>query len=373
MINRWRRLLGLVQRAAPKNIGGSADSHTPDEVPRQIRALFASPELLPMRIDVRQNEIGFIQMSPETYRQSPFLDRRAVRAAPGTVRVKLDRLLMVAPKVLPERPAHIILHGAFCGSTLLSRYLEELPNCLAIREPQILTQLLELRSRPEIDAETWRNLFELTMTLLERGFPIQRDVVIKAADHCNWMGELFLKRDDRVRIVFLASPLRIFLLQALKIDHRRQWLKDHVASLRELIGTVPFLSGFDPTQASDAQRAAAMWLLNGFICASLLERFGSSRVLTISGEDLIRDPASILVDVADYFHLLDSEAQRRSLIDIQPSLRHAKDAGLTYDADARLAELEEAASRFGDEVASAMAWAKEVGSEWWPKSPFPPE
>src|SRR5689334_13991493 len=96
-----------------------------------------TPEFFPMRIDTERNAMFFVQMSRDSFHESVFLDNRAVRSGHRT-------LLASVPKLRSRRaqtPLYVILHGAFCGSTLLARYFEKLPLCLVLKEPNLFGQL----------------------------------------------------------------------------------------------------------------------------------------------------------------------------------------------------------------------------------------
>ena len=104
---------------------------------RESRASFdplATPDFFPMQIDVKRNTILFALMSRGTFRQSSFLDRRIVRAGATTLMAEIPKLATRQP----VQPMQFILHVAFCGSTLLARYLETLPHCLVLKEPGVL-------------------------------------------------------------------------------------------------------------------------------------------------------------------------------------------------------------------------------------------
>jgi hypothetical protein len=218
-------------------------------------------------------------MSRETFRESTFLDRSTVRAGPTTLIAEMPKLLTRQAKL----PLQFILHVGYCGSTLLTRYLETLPHCRVLREPDVLGQLLSLKDRIPTAASDrqWAEWFTVVMALLSRDYPKDRAVVIKTGD-INWMGSLFVDHNDTTKIVFLF-PLRTFLLQVLKVDHRRQWLREHIQTLRWSMARVPFLSEISLVDLTDGQRAAAMWLSNAFICRSLLERPDSHRILVLTG------------------------------------------------------------------------------------------
>jgi len=114
-----------------------------------ISTFLARHDYCPLRIDPQRHAVVFVQMSRETFRRSSFLDQRAILAGPATRFVDVDALFERLPSRPTERPTHFILHGAFCGSTLLARHFEELPHCLILKEPQLLAQIagLGLRER----------------------------------------------------------------------------------------------------------------------------------------------------------------------------------------------------------------------------------
>ena len=329
----------------------------------------ATPDFFPMQIDAQRNSILFVQMSRQSFKQSVFLDRRAVRAGRTTLSTEIPKLMGRQA----ERPMHFILHGAFCGSTLLARYLETLPNCLVLKEPSVLFQLSRLRDSSPAEAEPtpWHDRLRVTLALLARGYPGDRAVIIKANDRCSWMGNLLLDHDASTKVIFVSAPLRVFLLQVLKMDDRRQFVRARVEQLGGAMARVLFLSGVEMTDLTDGQRAAALWLLNSFLCRSLQTRPDSHRIHVLNGEDLISRPKDTVLEAAEFFGLADSEDSRAALETLQPASHHAKHRQLPYDASARETDLTDAETRYGDEVGAALSWASTVASGWLAQSPFP--
>jgi Uncharacterised nucleotidyltransferase len=258
--------------------------------------LLATPDFFPMQIDPLRNTLVFVQTSRECFRQSAFLDERAVLPSRITHSTKIPKLL----RRQAERPTHFILHSGFCGSTLLARYLEQLPYCFVLKDPAVLSQISWLGNNPPAPGEpdSWDGWFRVILALLERGYPTDHAVIIKASHDCNWMGNLLLDHDARSKTVFLFSPLKVFLLQVLKAEHRRRWLRQYMQQQylqpsRRMI-QVPFLSAIAASDLTDGQRAAAMWLLNSFCCRTLLARPDSHRLLLLNGEDLISQPKQVV-------------------------------------------------------------------------------
>jgi hypothetical protein len=245
----------------------------------------ATPDFFPMQIDAQRNSILFVQMSRQSFKQSVFLDRRAVLAGRATLSAEIPKLMGRQA----ERPMHFILHGAFCGSTLLARYIETLPDCLVLKEPSVLFQLSRLQdsSPAEVEPRSWHDRLRVTLALLARGYPSDRVVIVKANDRCSWMGNLLLDHDAGTNIIFVSAPLKVFLLQVFKEDERRQFVRARVEQLGGAMAQLPFLSGTAMTDLTDGQRAAALWLLSSFLCRSLQTRADSHRILVLNGEDLI--------------------------------------------------------------------------------------
>lgn len=331
----------------------------------------ATPDFFPTKIDAERQIIQFTQMSKDSFRQSTFLDRRIVRAGATTLMAEIPKLITRQTML----PLHFILHVAFCGSTLLARYLETVPRCLVLKEPGVLGQLSLLKdAMPDAaDPRLWDEWFKVVAALLSRGYQEDLAVVVKAADMNNWMGSLFLDHDVRTKIIFLFIPLRTFLLQVLKADHRRQWLREHMRALRRPMGQVPFLSQIDAEELHDGQRAAAMWLTNAFLCRALLERPDSQRIILLDGECLISQPRQHILAAADHLGLIADEFGCAAVRELFPMPHHAKDKQLAYDASTRAAELAVAEARYVGEVAAAMSWASVVSSGWLANSPFPLE
>jgi hypothetical protein len=252
-----------IRKIAPKTAGRPRSTKEKSE---ELARLLATPDFFPERMDAQRNAALFVQMSRKAFQRSSFLDKRIVRA--GSTRFYAD-LQQLAPQLSrkPDRPVHFILHGAFCGSTLLARYLEELPHCLVLKEPMLLAQLAGVQGGV---GPSWAEWFETTMALLSRAYASDTAVVIKTNDACNWMGSRLLDHDRQTKIIFLASPLRFFLLSTLRTEERRSWVRTRVRELRAHLAQVPFLAEIVTADLSDGECGAAIWLLNSFLCSSSL-------------------------------------------------------------------------------------------------------
>jgi hypothetical protein len=236
----------------------------------------------------------------------------------------------------------------------------------------VLFQLSRLQDGPvEAAPCPFEARLGVTLDLHARGYPGDRAVIVKANDRCSWMGNLLLDHDARTKIIFVSATLKVFLLQVLKEDERRQFVRARVEQLGGAMAQVPFLSGVAMTDLTDGQRAAALWLFDSFLCRSLQTRPDSHRILVLNGEDLISRPKDTVLEAAEFFGLVDDEGSRAALETLRPASYHAKHGQLPYDASVRATDLTNAETRYGDEVGAALSWASTVASGWLGRSPFP--
>jgi hypothetical protein len=367
---------GCHARLALNSIRGVAHLATIDHE-GDISTFLACHDYCPLRIDPQRRAVVFVQMSRETFRRSSFLDQRAILAGPATRFVDVDELFERLPSRPTERPTHFILHGAFCGSTLLARHFEELPHCLILKEPQLLAQIAGLGNNPGAipGAHALEDWLHAALILLSRSDASDSAVLIKAPDQINWLANRLLDWDRRTKVIFLAAPLRVFLLSALKSQERRDWLRSRARGLRAQLARIPFPEELVADALTDGQLGAALWLLNSFLCSNLLARPDSDRVLAMSSEDLVSRPRETFHDAVEFLGLTRDEEIRRALGAFRPITYYSKepDARVHFDATTRGAALAEIEKQFGPEVDAGVAWGRRMGADWLPRSPFPVE
>jgi len=269
------------------------------------------------------------------------------------------------------------MHGSFCGSTLLARYLEALPRCFVLKEPQFLGELAALRIQAGggavLQPEAWADWLGVAANLLARTYPGDLCAVIKTSDLCNWMGDMLLDHDQNSKVVFLTSPLRQFLMSVLKSNKRREGMHSRMDTLRGAIAQVPFLAETTAIPLNDAQTAAAIWLFNNHLCASWLERPDRSRILPLSSVNFFANPKHTVQAVADFFSLSGDEATRAALANFEPLDRHSKNPDVPFDTNSRADILSATERQFGGELEDGLAWARRISADCRHPMPFPVE
>jgi hypothetical protein len=343
-----------------------------------LKALMSSPDLFPIGLDDRGEHIYFVPMSRESYRASTFLDYRVIRKGLDTYPLSLRELLDAQPFGPRPNPTHYILHGAFCCSTLLTRYLDLVPSLFVLREPDLIRQVLLLKQATKLADSSgdsslpysWNSLLELAVTLLSRTYEPYEIALIKCSDLCNCMGEILLERDRRSKLVLISTKLRVFLLAVLKSDTRRRWVRRRVNSaLRLNPVTACNLSGTEVNALTDAEVAAYLWLLNMYLYQAVLQKRGEC-ICLLDGDDIANRPSETLLSVTEVLGAPVSGDKLKEMVSHWSCSMHSKNLLTSFDAELRNRELATTDARFGAEADEGVRWATKVASEWSYECPF---
>jgi hypothetical protein len=332
--------------------------------------VMSSPHFYPVRMDLARNVIWFSRLSKDDYRELPFLDSRAISVAPELFAVNTDDLLLYDANNAPQSaPVRYIFHPAFACSTLLARYLDLIPGCFVLKEPNLLTQVASTRperstvgskSSYEQATKDWSLLLTAVMRLLTRKYCESDAIIIKAHDACNSLGEDLLIDNRQSKILFMSITLRTFLLSALKTRHRRGWLRARLGRASYDAARFEHLANVDAAQLTDAQAGAYLWLLNSQICRQLC-RTASDSTATLCGETVADSPGAALVAATAFFGLTVKVGQIESILDDPSVSKHSKDSSLPYDSATRARDLAHAESILGKEVDEGVEWCRQIG------------
>jgi hypothetical protein len=326
--------------------------------------LLSSPDLYPLELDFRARRITFAPMSRAAYQASSFLDFRILACTSERVNLPLSEVLPLL--LLRERPAlrpvRFIFHTAYCCSTLLARYLEVLPSCFVLKEPQTLTQLAALeafmRNTATVvhDPSDLGRMLELCMMLLGRTYNAEEVVIIKTSDACNAFAKTLLGRDFRSRAIFVTTSLTEFLLSVLKSPERRRWLRARLIAAVRDAAAIPKLRGFVPSRMSDAIGGAYLWLLNQELRMRLCDGAGE-RVLVATADQISDTPELAVCAATEHLILPHSCTSIKEILSGPASMQYSKDQSKSYSAELRRRELAALGKQFGAEVATGIEWA----------------
>src|ERR1700693_3067554 len=334
-----------------------------------LRFLMTSPDLYPASMDMADRVISFFRLSKDNYRDSSFLDHRAARVDSQIYRANLDDFLLYDACVPAQsRLVHYIFHPSFACSTLLTRYLDLIPSCFVLREPNLLTQVASMRpfhsasaGEPSFDKamEDWLHLFRVVLRLLRRTYVARDVVIIKPNDQCNSLGEFLLKQNDESKILFLSIDLRTFLISVLKAPERRVWLRTRLRGAAKDAAHYELLARVDSSNLDDAQAGAYLWLVNVCICQHL-RMAAPDRVSILAGDSVANVPDACLRTVASFFGLPLEYDQVGALLTDPSVLKYSKGLSRPYDAVARRRNLAHAEESLGAEIEQGIEWCQKL-------------
>jgi hypothetical protein len=239
-------------------------------VPLTVDDLFATPDHYLHSFD--GDAAIFVPMDRAAYHRSIFLDRRISPAADGTMAMPVGPLTRHRSLAAPTT---WIFHIAHCGSTLLSRALDDQDASLVLREPLGLRQIA-------LQPDAGR--LGLLLAMLGKRYRADAPTLVKANVPVNFLLPKIAEATPDARAILLYLPLRAYLLAVLRDEAHRTWLRNVTDQLKPSIG--------DLSALADAERAGALWLaqLNAFAQALAVMPNAAS----LDAELLFADPIAVL-------------------------------------------------------------------------------
>jgi hypothetical protein len=294
--------------------------------------LFRSPDHYLHSFD--GDDAIFVPMNRSAYQRSIFLDGRISPA--GEESMRLPWATLAGVKVQSRRLAWI-MHVAHCGSTLLARALDAVSDRLVLREPQALRQ---------IAVQGLHGRLQTTLALLSKRYREDAPTLIKGNVPTNFLLPRIAALDRSAAMIFLYLPLRDYLLAILRDEDHRAWLRRVTKSLG---AHLPPLGN-----ASDAQRAAAMWLAQMEVYASVGRDLAAAR--SLNAERFFADPAAVLIAAATHLGMDVDVGSVHAVVAGPLFATYSKNPTVAFDNSVRLARKHEADRRLMNEIDAAEVW-----------------
>jgi hypothetical protein len=313
----------------------------------------------------------FVRLSQEDLRAASFLDERLGMQGREGFWVPLRGIAEVASAMAHEaHTADFIFHIGHCGSTLLSRLLDQDAGILGLREPLVLRELAvaerELESTSaRLSTDQWQRLFADALAILGRRFAPEQKVIIKATSSCNNLIERVLAFDARVRIVLMYLPLESYLATMMKAPGGGlDVLHGAPARLQFLdraLGGIPLRLH----QLDTAETVAMGWVAELLRFQQIRATAAyARRVMLLDFEKLLEDPATHLHAVRAHMGLAELPADNAALMQSAVMRAYAKSPTHAYTPADRAHDLDLSRRRFGNEIARGMAFAEKLLGEY---------
>ncbi|MEM9182845.1 MAG: hypothetical protein AAGB27_06775 [Pseudomonadota bacterium] len=333
-------------------------------LPPQVR--LDTPDWFCQQLDLPTRRFLLRPMTADSYRRSLFLDDRiaAPSAEQQIVAMEACREPLAEVEVLP---ALWVFHHGHCGSTYLSRMLEQLSPLLALREPMTLRALAVFQRDLEsplslMDPTDFDGHLDQQLRLLTRRYEPSLPTLVKATSDCGGLAGPLLASHPEHRALRVGIPLESYLQTMLRSELRRQELyhfsQTRLADLQALgLGQSVRLYQLTP-----GELAAMSWLaVNRSLDAAEAELTSAApgeRVLRVDFERFLAEPVTQLARIAAFYGITPSVEQLEQAARGEIAQGYSKDPAMRYDRSSRQAELEHSARENADEIQRGLRWAE---------------
>jgi hypothetical protein len=314
----------------------------------------SDPQWLAHRYDEVADAIRFLHCTRAERSAAPFLTDDNLPARTMAARDRTAALAGVTPA-----STAFIFHSAYCCSTLLANVFDQPGLSTALKEPQILNDMVGWRHRGANPSAVGQVLGD-GMALLARPFEAGESVVIKPSNVVNGLASAMLELRPQAPAILLYAPLRTFVTSiARKGMWGRLWVRELLS--RQLVDGMVDL-GFEPRDYllhTDLQSAAVGWLAQQKLFAALIARW-PQRIRSLDSETLIARSVEAVAAAAAHFDIAISDNGVAATVAAVFS-RDAK-SGAAFGAGQRETEQLAGQAIHAEEIDKVTIWAATVAA-----------
>lgn len=323
-----------------------------------LAEILADPHWLLVGFNPRERRLHFLHVDAATIERCVFLDQRVLDFS-KTHAFALGEVHSMLPAPRDRAPPALVLHTAFCCSTLLARCLVLPGRAQVLRELTVYAGLPV--AREQLDPDAWRALIECVGWLSSRSFDAATRAVNKPTNLALPAASDLLATHADARAVLIWSDLPSFLVSNSKrgAAARPQLL----AMYRALDPPLAFAAAHTTIETLDhLQLAALIWRFQMQEIAAIdVAQVAKLRVL--DAEDFLAAPAPITIAAQRWLGIEPDPAATRARLAIELG-RHAKGGDIAFDPQRRRHEEQVALQYFGAHVEAAIAWSDSVFGPW---------
>jgi hypothetical protein len=312
-----------------------------------LRDLGTSPDIFIHQFDVAADRALLIRLSADQRRRASFLDDRILGAGVDRGWAAWRDAEPAARRASAAAPA-FIFHVGHCGSTLISRLIEESAGVRSLREPAALRTLAVLAGDVADGAALWSEPeFARRLTLYLNVAAAESKTLIKATSWCCNLA-------DRVSgpIIFCYSKPEAHIATMLGAPNNPIDLRLNAPArlrrLRRLCGA----ELADLSELSPGESAAMSWACE----AATIAAADSRRLHAVEFDAFLADPHRHLSALAAHAGL-DAAPERLRAALAGPIMQvYSKDPSAPYSPADRRALLAQYRAAQASEIARGLAW-----------------
>ena len=321
------------------------------------------PERFPHNLNLINDNLLLVELSADEVREASFLDQRVLKQSTRGTWIPWQVVSEIFVKLPVARPPNFIFHVGHCGSTLLSRLLQQMDSTQSLREPlplralaQDLADAADGRSFLTPDAQLER--LQVLSKMWSRG---ATHTVIKATSICTDLLPALQSIEPETKSVFVYNPPETHIATLLAGENALLDLKGfaqlRLQRLRQKTGLDIQLN-----QMSLGELAALSWLSEATSLTDSLASY-AEKILLLQFEEFISDSAESLLRVVQFLEIPASTQELEKALGSSVLQTYSKAPEHQYNADTRATILANSRTRFGKEIGAALAWIDSLAEQ----------
>ena len=334
--------------------------------PELFAFLGTSPDFYPQKLDLLGDSVLFLRFDRARYQREAFLDDRVVAQQVEGVWIDIAEMLQ-ALNSAPSRTERcsFLFHIGHCGSTLMSRLLDQHPEILGLREPDPLRTLAaefdKVVSEDSLVApQRFDALLQGFMQMWSRVYDASEQTVVKSTSYCNALADRLMARAPSGRALIMFVDLDAYLAGMLASPTTRLELRamsgDRMRRLTERAGE----RRWRLSDMSLGEIAAMNWMVEMSTLKALETPARDGRLLWLDFERFLSRPVATLSEVFAFFGKSADEQQLQNIAGGPVMQRYSKAQEYQYSPQTRHNVLRDSVQRNTDEIERGRVWARET-------------
>tara|TARA_R110002049_G_scaffold23726_3_gene84097 strand:+ start:6415 stop:7467 length:1053 start_codon:yes stop_codon:yes gene_type:complete len=329
-------------------------------LPAWANELEHRPEVFPHQLDLVNDNLLLVELSAAQVSAASFLDQRVLQQGTRGTWVSWQMIAEKFEKVEANRPPNFIFHVGHCGSTLVSRLLQQMDKTTSLREPLPLRVL----AQDVADAQEGRSFLspqehavrlQVLSKMWCRG---AEQTVVKATSICTDLLPVIHGDDSVAKSVFVYNRAETHIATLLAGENAvvdlRGFAKLRLQRLQQKTSLkIPL------HQMTVGQLAALSWLSETISATRSLETY-PGQIMALEFEAFLREPGDSLRRIVDFLGIAADRGAIEKAVNSDVLQTYSKAPEHKYNAQTRSAILADSRTKFAKEIGEARAWLDDL-------------
>jgi hypothetical protein len=337
--------------------------NTADSFAAWTERLAERPEIYPHQLNLVNDSLLLVNLTADEIKAAPFLDQRVLGQQTKGQWVAWQAVAEIFDGQANRDFPGFIFHVGHCGSTLLSRLMEFAGGTRCLREPLPLRTLAQEAAdhgegRSFLTGQERHRRLQWFARMWARG---ANHTVVKATSICTGLLAEIQALEPAARAVFLYNRPETHIATLLAGQNALVDLKGF-AQLR--MQRLRRASGLDLrlNRLATGQLAALGWLSETVSVTRALADHPERTVL-LEFESLLQDPAGQLSQTLGHLGIPISQQSVEAAVSGSVLRTYSKAPEHEYNAQTRLAILNDSRARFRQEISAGLAWLEQLAGQ----------